>query len=238
MEVLYGNQVCFIIRSGRDDMSDLHYIDRHDPENTPPQPPLGEKPSLHPWACIRNSALGPWTAVGPRSNVSETQMSAYSYVVNDSDIIYSDIGKFCSIAAHVRINPGNHPAWRASQHHFQYRAASYRLGDDEAGFFDWRREQKVSIGHDVWIGHGAIVLAGVRVGNGSVIGAGAVVSKIVEPYSIVAGVPAKPIRRRFETGVANALEALAWWDWPHDTIRVALDDFRTLDVDAFIEKYR
>ncbi|MEL6964949.1 MAG: DapH/DapD/GlmU-related protein [Pseudomonadota bacterium] len=219
-------------------MSDLIYIDQHAPENTPPQPPLSETPSIHPWADIRKSALGPWTAVGPRTDVRETSMGAYSYVVNDSDIIYSEIGKFCSIAAHVRINPGNHPTWRASQHHFQYRAANYQLGDDEAAFFDWRRNDKVIIGHDVWIGHGAIILAGVTIGNGSVVGAGAVVSKDVAPYTIVGGVAAKAIRRRFSPKTSEALEALAWWDWPHAKVKTALDDFRAMNAEAFVQKYR
>jgi hypothetical protein len=218
-------------------MDDLIHIERHAPKDTPPQPPLGNAPSIHPFARVEASWLGPWTAVGPRTEVIETRMGAYSYVVNDSDIIYSTIGKFCSIAAHVRINPGNHPTWRASQHHFQYRASSYDLGADEAGFFDWRREHQVTIGHDVWIGHGAILLAGVSIGNGSVVGAGAVVSKDVDPYTIVVGVPAKPIRRRFEPRIAEALAALAWWDWSHDQVGAALGDFRTLGVEAFIEKY-
>lgn len=219
-------------------MDDLHSIERHQPEGTPPQPPLSERPSIHPWANIRDSAFGSWTAIGPRTSIAETEMGAYSYVVNDSNIIYSEIGKFCSIAAHVRINPGNHPAWRASQHHFQYRAANYQLGEDETDFFAWRRDHKVTIGHDVWIGHGATVLAGITIGTGSVIGAGAVVSKDVPPYMIVGGVPAKPIRRRFEPMIAAALEALAWWHWPHEKLRSSLDDFRRLDIEAFIEKYR
>ncbi len=219
-------------------MSDLSYIERYAPENMPPQPPLCEKPSIHPWADVRKSSLGPWTAVGARTDVHETEMGAYSYVVNDSSIIYSTIGKFCSIAARVRINPGNHPTWRASQHHFQYRAANYQLGEDEAAFFDWRRNDKVVIGHDVWIGHGAIILAGVTIGHGSVIGAGAVVSKDVAPYTIVGGVPAKPIRRRFTQKTADALQALGWWDWPHEKVKTALDDFRALSAEAFIQKYR
>ncbi|MEM8949549.1 MAG: DapH/DapD/GlmU-related protein [Pseudomonadota bacterium] len=219
-------------------MDDLSYIEHHQPEGVPAQPLLGEQPSIHPWADVRRSRLGPWSMVGPRTSVAETTMGAYSYVVNDSDIIYSDIGKFCSIAAHVRINPGNHPTWRASQHHFQYRAASYDLGEDETEFFDWRRGHKVTIGHDVWIGHGAVLLAGVTVGNGSVIGAGAVVSKNVEPYTIAAGVPAKPIRQRFDHDIAEALETLSWWHWPRDKVKAALDDFRHLGVEAFIEKYR
>ena len=219
-------------------MDDLSYIEHHHPEVMPPQPPLGEQPSIHPLAHIQKSAFGPWTMVGPRTSVSETQMGAYSYVVNDSNIIYSDIGKFCSIAAHVRINPGNHPTWRASQHHFQYRASSYDLGEDETEFFDWRRGHKVTIGHDVWIGHGAVLLAGVTIGNGSVIGAGAVVSKDIEPYIVAAGVPAKPIRRRFDHDITDALEALGWWHWPRDKVKTALVDFRRLSVEAFIAKYR
>ena len=88
-------------------------------------------------------------------------MDDYSYVVNDAQITYTTIGKFCSIAAMTRINPGNHPMQRASQAHFTYRASAYFPGEsDDAEFFAWRREHHVHIGHDVWIGHGAIVLPG------------------------------------------------------------------------------
>ncbi len=94
-----------------------------------------------------------------------------------------------------------------------------------------------SIGHDTWIGHGATILPGVTVGDGAAIGAGAVVSKDVAPYTIVGGVPAKPIRERFEKAVAERLQALAWWDWDHASLRAALDDFRALPIEAFLEKY-
>ena len=74
----------------------------------------------------------------------ESTLDDYSYVVNDCEIITTTIGKFCSIAAMVRINPGNHPMWRASQSHFTYRASSYFEGaDDEAAFFDWRRASRL-----------------------------------------------------------------------------------------------
>ena len=102
------------------------------------------------------------------------------------------------------------PMPRMSQHHFTYRASAYFEGaEDEPGFFDWRRSRPVTIGHDVWIGHGAIVLAGRNIGNGAVIGAGSVVTKDVQAYSIVAGVPAKSIRRRFSPALAHRIEALA-----------------------------
>ncbi len=124
-------------------------------------------------------------------------MDDYSYVVNDSQITYTTIGKFCSIAAMTRINPGNHPMQRATQAHFTYRASAYFPGEsDDAEFFAWRREHHVHIGHDVWIGHGAIILPGRNVGTGAVIAAGAIVTKDVPAYTIVAGNPARPIKRR------------------------------------------
>ena len=128
----------------------------------------------------------------------EVAMGDYSYVVNDAQITYTTIGKFCSIAAMTRINPGNHPMHRATQAHFTYRASAYFPGEaDEAEFFEWRRAHRVHIGHDVWIGHGAIVLPGRSVGTGAVIAAGAIVTKDVPAYTIVGGNPARSIRRRF-----------------------------------------
>jgi serine acetyltransferase len=95
----------------------------------------------------------------------------------------------------------------------------------------------VTIGHDVWIGHGAIVLAGRSIGTGAVVAGGAVVTKDVAPYTIVAGNPARPIRRRFAEAVAERIERLAWWDWEHETLRTALPDFRSLGVEDFLAKY-
>ncbi|MEO1091135.1 MAG: DapH/DapD/GlmU-related protein [Pseudomonadota bacterium] len=214
----------------------LVHIDRHHGTDAA-NPPLGEAPSIHPSAVLRDCRLGPYTAVGARTQLAETTLAAYSYIVEDGDVIYADIGKFCSIARMVRLNPGNHPTWRASQHHFIYRARNYGLGDDEAELFAWRRAHRVTIGHDVWIGHGATVMAGVTVGNGAVVGAGAVVTKDVAPYIIVGGVPAKPLRARFPAAIGDRLTALGWWDWPHDRLRQALGDFRSLHVEAFLERY-
>ena len=200
--------------------------------------PLGEAPMIHASAKVVGSTLGRYTEVGARTSVVETTLGDYSYVVNDSDIIYTRIGKFCSIAAHTRINPGNHPMERVSQSHFTYRASAYFPGEeDEAAFFDWRRQHQVEIGHDVWIGHGAIVLPGVEIGDGAVIAAGAVVSKPVPDYTVVAGVPAKPLRRRFPEEIAARLRGLAWWDWDHERLRAALPDFRKAGVEAFLQKY-
>ena len=199
---------------------------------------LGLEPLIDPTAQVRQATLGRYTAIGARTIFAESTMGDYSYVVNDANVIYTTIGKFCSIAAMTRINPGNHPMHRASQSHFTYRAAAYfDDAEDDKAFFDWRRAHAVTIGHDVWIGHGAIVLAGRNIGTGAVVAGGAVVTKDVAPYTIVAGNPARPVRQRFPEDVAERLQALAWWDWEHVRLRAALADFRHLPVEAFLDKH-
>jgi phosphonate metabolism protein (transferase hexapeptide repeat family) len=199
---------------------------------------LSVEPTIDPSANLRQTDIGAYCEVGARTMLLDVTMSDYSYVVNDSQITYTTIGKFCSIAAMTRINPGNHPMHRASQAHFTYRASAYFANErDEAEFFEWRRGHRVHIGHDVWIGHGAIVLPGHGIGTGAVVAAGAVVTKDVPAYTIVAGNPARTIRRRFSEDVTNRLAELAWWDWDHETLRRALPDFRKLPVEDFLAKY-
>jgi len=199
---------------------------------------LGLEPAIDPSAAVTASRLGRYTEIAARTSVVECEIGDYSYVMNDSSLIYTSIGKFCSIAAQTRINPGNHPMQRASQSHFTYRASAYFPGEsDEEAFFAWRRAQRVSIGHDVWLGHGAVVLPGRKVGTGAVVAAGAVVSRDVPAYEIVAGVPAKRLRRRFSEAIADRLLRLAWWDWDHARLHAALPDFRALSVEAFLERH-
>jgi phosphonate metabolism protein (transferase hexapeptide repeat family) len=196
------------------------------------------EPRIDRTALVKESTLGIWTAVGARTLIQETVLGDYSYASNDCDIIYSQIGKFCSIASHVRMNPGNHPLRRAGLHHFTYRSRSYELHpEDDREFFDWRRSHQVILGNDVWIGHGAILLPGVKIGTGAVVGAGAVVSKDVRPFTIVAGFPAKIIRRRVSPEAEKALLRICWWDWPHEKLAETLEDFRRLNVDEFAAKY-
>lgn len=92
---------------------------------------------------------------------------------------------------------------------------------DEQAVFDWRRSRLVRVGHDTWIGHGAIVMKGVTIGNGAIIGAQSVVTKDVPPYAVVAGAPARHIKWRHPRQVADRLQALAWWDWTHEEICTA-----------------
>jgi hypothetical protein len=199
---------------------------------------LSPTPLVHETATVSGSSLGAYTEVGARTRIVESSFGDYSYITENGDILFATVGKFCSLASSVRLNPPNHPMERASQHHFTYRAADYfpDAGHDET-IFARRRAQWVRVGHDVWIGHGATVMPGLTVGTGAVIGAGSVVTRDVAPYTIVAGVPARPVRRRFDEEVAARLMALAWWDWSHERLRAALPDFQRLSVTAFLDRY-
>jgi phosphonate metabolism protein (transferase hexapeptide repeat family) len=197
---------------------------------------LSEKPFIHPGAIVYESDLGPYTEIGAGSHIIESSVGAYSYTAGDTWLMYTQVGKFVSLASHVRINPSNHPMDRVTQHHFTYRRVQYGFDDhDDAGLFAWRRADQCVIGHDVWIGHGAQVMPGVKIGIGAVVAAGAVVTKEVAPYTIVGGVPAKPIRARFSPEIAEKLLHIAWWDWDHETIKARFDDF--LNLPLFLEKY-
>ena len=198
---------------------------------------LGTAPAIHRTASVRDTTFGIYNEVGARTKVAECSFGDYAYVVNDSDIIYTDVGKFCSIAAHTRINPGNHPTGRVAMSHFTYRSSAYGLGEDDPAFFDWRRSSRCRLGHDVWIGHGAVVLPGVSLGNGAVAGAGSVVTKDLPALTVVVGNPGRVLRQRFSDAVVEALERIAWWDWSHDALRAAMGDFRGLSAEAFVAKY-
>ena len=156
------------------------------------------EPRIHPTAELKSCRLGRHAAIGERVVLREVIVGDFSYFERNAEAIYTEIGKFCSIAANTRINALEHPIERITQHKVSYRPNEYFrwLGVDAA--FKARRQGKtVRIGHDVWVGHGAVVLPGVSIGNGAVIGANAVVTKDVGAYEIVAGAPAKRLRLRF-----------------------------------------
>ena len=199
---------------------------------------LAETPTIDETARVSGCELGRWTQVGPRCRLNETALGDYSYICEGGQADYATIGKFANIAALARIGATNHPTWRATQHHFVYRAADYFDGEaDETAFFDWRREAGPVIGHDVWLGHGAVVLPDVAIGDGAVIGAGSVVTRDVARYVVAGGAPARAIKSRFPEAVAERMRALAWWDWDHESLRRALPDFRALSPEAFLDRY-
>src|SRR3990170_917101 len=171
---------------------------RHSPTATR----TGE-PVIHPSATLRNTKLGQFTEIKERVALSDSELGDYSYVERQAEVIYAKIGKFCAIAANARVNALEHPLERVSQHKITYRANEYFLGAKLDGEFrDRRRGKSVEIGHDVWIGHGAIIKPGMKIGHGAVVAAGAIVTRDVPAYAIVAGGPAKFLRWRFEQKIS------------------------------------
>jgi phosphonate metabolism protein (transferase hexapeptide repeat family) len=194
-------------------------------------------PQIHPSAMVTKSVIGSYTDIGLNWTVLESSLGDYSYLAgSDGTVIYTDIGKFCSIASHVFINPGDHPMNRVTQHHCTYRRRRYGFAPtDDEEIFGWRRRSRCRIDHDVWIGTGAKIMAGVHIGTGSVVAAGAVVTRDVAPYHIVAGVPARSIRTRFEPEIIDRLMTIAWWDWDRPTLEHRFEDFSNLE--EFLELY-
>ncbi len=192
---------------------------------------------VHPSATVRQSHLGDYTDVGPGWTVFASSLGDYSYLAgSDGQVINATIGNFCSIASHVVVNPGDHPMHRVTQHHCTYRRRRYGFADtDDQAFFDWRRQQRCTIGHDVWIGTAAQVMAGVTIGSGAVVAAGAVVTRDVAPYQMVAGVPARAMRMRFSSDIVAKLLRIEWWCWSREMLAARFADF--YDIGLFVEKY-
>ncbi len=144
------------------------------------------------------------------------------------------IGRFCSIADGVTILLGG-------EHRSDWVTTyPFTVFFEEAKHISGHPKTKgdVIIGNDVWIGHEALILSGVKIGNGAVIGARSVVTRDVEPYSIVAGNPAKHMRYRFSNSQIAALEEIAWWNWKEEKLRQAFPSLLSSQIDMFISKYR
>jgi phosphonate metabolism protein (transferase hexapeptide repeat family) len=200
--------------------------------------PLTETALIHDDVVQSNCTLGRYTEVGRGTRLAQVDMGDYSYCDRYCDLSNVTIGKFANIASFVRVGATDHPLDRASLHHFMYRSASYwDDADDDADWFAHRASRRAKIGNDTWIGHNAQIKPEVTVGDGAVVASGAIVTKDVAPYTIVGGVTATKIRDRYPPGIGERMMALAWWDWDHARLRAALDDFRTLRAEAFVEKY-
>ena len=203
----------------------------------PPRPKLAET-FVEPSVKSREVAIGRCCEILGDTAIEYSELGDYSYLGPGCMVADARIGKFCAIAAQVRIGAPNHPLDRPSQHRFTYCPEYYSAdAQRDHAFFRDRRADRVVIGNDVWIGHAVIVMPGVTVGDGVVLAAGAVVTRDVAPYTIVGGVPAKPIRERFDRRTAERYQALAWWDWPAETIFQRLPEFQSGDVEAFCARW-
>lgn len=153
----------------------------------------------------------------------------YHYPVNHDRLV---IGKFCSIACGAKFifTSANHSLKSLSTYPFPIFFEEWDL--DVKNITDaWNNKGNIIIGNDVWIGYEAVILSGVTIGDGAVIGTHAVVTKDVPPYTIVGGVPAKPIRRRFDDATIAKLLELKWWDWPEERIKARIKIIQSGQID-------
>lgn len=184
------------------------------------------------FALIVNARVDKNAAVGSFTRFYHGEIDRYSYIGRNGLFFHTKIGKFCSIADNCVVGGADHPhEWAASSPVF-FRGKNV-LGKNFAAI-EFATYKPTLIGNDVWIGNNVIVKGGIVIGDGAVIGAGSVVTRDVEPYMIVAGNPARLIRKRFdEERIAN-LQLSRWWDLPDD--RIASLAPHICEVDSFIRE--
>lgn len=153
----------------------------------------------------------------------------YHYPINNDRL---QIGKFCSIACGAKFlfTSANHAMCSLATYPFPIFFEEWGLDVKEITSA-WDNKGDIIIGNDVWIGFEAVVLSGVTIGDGAIIGTRAVVTKNVPPYTIVGGIPAKPIRKRFSDDVISELMKLQWWNWPKSRIRKNIAAIQSGQID-------
>ncbi|QOX65809.1 CatB-related O-acetyltransferase [Anoxybacterium hadale] len=153
----------------------------------------------------------------------------YQYPVNNDKLL---IGKFCSIACGAKFlfSSANHTLKSLSTYPFPIFFEEWNL-DKKNITSAWDNKGDIVIGNDVWIGYEAVILSGVRIGDGAIVGSRAVVTKDIPPYTIVGGVPAKTIKKRFDDDVIMKLLQLQWWDWPFDKVQQHLQQIMNGEAD-------
>ncbi|TBN00184.1 CatB-related O-acetyltransferase [Hyunsoonleella flava] len=171
-------------------------------------------------AEVKNSILGYNINISRYSFLNNSKIDNYSSVGRNTTILNAKIGKFCSISWNVTIGATSHDLNRLSTHAFSY--ISYY------GFTkqDKRFVEQTIIGHDVWIGANAIIMPGVKIGDGAVIGAASVVTKDVQDFEIVYGIPAKHRGYRFSEEAISKIKAMKWWDWSDSELRRKIEIFK------------
>lgn len=184
-------------------------------------PRTGDKETIYLKHVITNPniTVGDFTMYNDFANdptLFEKNNVLYHYPINDDKL---QIGKFCSIACGAKFlfNSANHTLYSLSTYPFPLFFEEWGLEKKDVTNA-WDNKGDIVIGNDVWIGYEAVILAGVTIGDGAIIGTRAVVTKDVPPYTIVGGVPAKPIKRRFPEEIISALLEIQWWNWSEERI--------------------
>lgn len=168
--------------------------------------------------CI-NTKCGRFVKLNRPYRITNSEIGDYSYVGRDALISHTKIGRFCSVGPGFACGWGMHPVDALSTSPMFYsteRQNGMTLSDRNK----YVEHQEITIGNDVFIGRNVIILDGVNIGDGAVLAAGAVVVEDVPPYSIMGGVPAREIRKRFSANVIQKLEAIKWWDFPEEKLKL------------------
>lgn len=157
-------------------------------------------------------------SVGPGCNLLRVELGKFTYLAGDCFFRDVKIGRFCAIASGVRMGLGFHPLEMVSIHPAFY-STELQTKKNFAKKNSFEDHLPGEIGNDVWIGANAVILDGVKIGDGSVIAAGSVVNRDVEPYEVVGGVPIKHIRYRFSDQIVSELSSIKWWNWDNQKIQ-------------------
>lgn len=176
------------------------------------------------------SKLSPSAVVYRGVKIKYASVADYTYISNNTDVENATIGKFCSIADHCRIGMANHTLDLLSTSPVFTLANNAAKAKWVANNVDTKSSKKVIIGNDVWIGSHALILGGVKIGDGAVIGAGAVVTKDVPPYAVVGGVPARIIKYRFSQEIIDKLLEIKWWNLPENILKENIKLFQTDNI--------
>jgi acetyltransferase-like isoleucine patch superfamily enzyme len=180
---------------------------------------------------ITKSRISKNVKIYDNTRISNSIIGEFSYIGGDCTIMNCTIGKFCSIAPNVKIGLGIHPVDLVSTYpgFYSNKASGSYFFNHNAKIEEYK---DVEIGNDVWIGNGAMIMDGVNIGDGAIIAAGAIVTKNVNNFSIVGGMPAKVIKNRFSDEICKKLQKIEWWNWPKSKIKNNSDLFS--DINNFL----
>lgn len=197
---------------------------------------LGEYVNIGDFTRAENTIFADRVGIQRNALIYSSTIGRYTYTGKNLTMWHAEIGAFCSISWNVGIGGANHDYRRVTTHAFLYSPYMGLMGDEDTGYD--RFEGPCIIGNDVWIGANVTVCRKVTIGDGAVIGAGSVVTHDVPPYTIVAGVPARPLKKRFDDSVIESLLDIRWWEFDDQTIRDNFQLFNSEPSEEVLEKMR